>query len=79
MKHTLGIQHVSIMPYPVAFFLLPSARVPDRFQLESNPALGRAVSGKWEKMWNKRTGVVAKSVAEAVLSPAESLALGADH
>jgi len=62
--------------YPAAFFLLPSACVPDRFQLKSNPALGRAVSGKWDKMWNRRTGIIAKSVAEAVL--AEGLAISAD-
>jgi hypothetical protein len=54
--------------YPAAFFLLPCACVPDRFQLQTNPALGRAVSGKWEKAWNKRTGILARSVAEAVLA-----------
>ena len=69
--------------YPAAFFLLPSACVPDRFQLKSNPALGRAVSGKWEKIWNKRTCILARSVAEAVLAdvPLNSLSegLGEDH
>jgi hypothetical protein len=56
------------LSYPIAFYLLPLTRVPDDFVLPSNPALGRAVSGKWKKMWDKRTGVVAREVAEAVLA-----------
>jgi hypothetical protein len=54
--------------YPAAFYLLPSARVPDDFQLPSNPALERAVSCKWRKLWERRTKVVATRVAEAVLA-----------
>jgi hypothetical protein len=54
--------------YPAAFYLLPSARVPDDFHLPSNPALERAVSGKWRKLWESRTKLVATRVAEAVLA-----------
>jgi hypothetical protein len=53
--------------YPSAFYLLPSARVPDYFTLHSNAVLGRAVSGKWEKLWDKQTRLLAISVAESVL------------
>lgn len=54
--------------YPIAFYLLPLTRVPDDFALQSNPALGRAVLGKWNKMWDKRTGMVAREMVEAVLA-----------
>lgn len=65
IKFTRGMARPS---YPIAFYLLPSARVPDDFVLLSSPALGHAVLGKWKKLWDKRTGVVAREMAEAVLA-----------